>query len=912
MKRFFLKVGFLTAMTAALFIAISCQNPAQEPKVTTYKVTLQADANTPAVTYSVEEGSTLASVKDFPTETAMQTAGTLTGFTFKGFFTKEGKEFKTTEPVKSDLVLFVRYEKKETADPVVQGTVTVTKESTETITTDGSSSSEKKETTTDRTTGTKIVKTKTIETKADKSTVETTDVEKRNASDKVESKTTDVVAKNPEGETTETSKEKLEVKEDGTTVRSSEVSKTDAAGNTTETKTSEETKADGTSTKTTETKAADGTTTKETESVAKDGKIQKTTSTTDKEGHTQTTSEVVPPANADVTSLIKYGIEAAKNNDLDSAINLFNAAYKKDPNDNLAKVAGALSDLASISTSSEISNFLKDYVGILNYPATPNALISGEWIRKDKFITTRETELEVIEITEERNYSNYIKASLGTGENSVILNTTTSVRKSGEVYRRTFWNTDCLRKITINGKTYYVTLNDYEAYNLNMQGISVNLLGTNVVGNNYYETRRTASFVPDENGEYLIPAYYFSNKNSEVKTYGCNYSYINYTYPLTYTVPEIAKVNENWFAVTTANSAYLPMLIYANLLQRNEKGLNNAIDALYKATFESTNYKNAITKINSITGSVKVPGDLIKSLCLDEILGGDGDFIIGNTELKLVESLLNIYKALFEYLQSLNLYTDLTFLKSNLLFSNDFETTGPDLLIDTVKNYNATIDPIANNFLGTRADGKLASSKKTLLSVVESLIASYDSMVKDTNYPEAFRDALKECAVYRDGAVQLQSALKGERDKFFIPMKNFTDLETLTSWPTAEAEGVIYLNVKNIFSKDCIALTRLFEMTSTDKTSKAPVFYYEYEDANGNKKEQAITAKDIKSFIEMKKEYDYFDEKVKFLIGLKDGDVTYITNAGINWFKPSLSYQTLIILYNFYYGGLEDELATIF
>ena len=820
MKRFFLKVGFLTAMTAALFIAISCQNPAQEPKVTTYKVTLQADASTPAETYSVEEGSTLASVKDFPTETAMQTAGTFTGFTFKGFFTKEGKEFKTTEPVKSDLVLFVRYEKKETADPVVQGTVTVTKESTETITTDGSSSSEKKETTTDKTTGTKIVKTKTKETKADKSTVETTDVEKRNASDKVESKTTDVVAKNPEGATTETSKEKLEVKEDGTTVRSSEVSKTDAAGNTTETKTSEETKADGTSTKTTETKAADGTTTKETESVAKDGKIQKTTSTTDKEGHTQTTSEVVPPANADVTSLIKYGIEAAKNNDLDSAINLFNAAYKKDPNDNLAKVADALSDLASISTSSEISNFLKDYVGILNYPATPNALISGEWIRKDKFITTRKTGLEVFEITEERNYSNYIKASLGTGENSVELNINTSVGKSGEVYRRTFWNTDCLRKITINGKTYYVTLSDYEAYNLNMQGISVNLLGTNVVGNNYYETRRTASFVPDENGEYLIPAYYFSNKNSEVKTYGRSYNYINYTYPLIYKVPEIAKVNENWFAVTTANSAYLPMLIYANLLQRNEKGLNNAIDALYKATFESTNYKNAITKINSITGSVKVPGDLIKSLCLDEILGGDGDFIIGNTELKLVESLLNIYKALFEYLQSLNLYTDLTFLKSNLLFSNDFKTTGPDLLIDTVKNYNATIDPIANNFLGTRADGKLASSKKTLLSVVESLIASYDSMVKDTNYPEAFRDALKECAVYRDGAVQLQSALKGERDKFFIPMKNFTDLKTLTSWPTAEAEGVIYLNVKNIFSKDCIALTRLFEMTSTDKTSK--------------------------------------------------------------------------------------------
>lgn len=154
-------------------------------------------------------------------------------------------------------------------------------------------------------------------------------------------------------------------------------------------------------------------------------------------------------------------------------------------------------------------------------------MISGEWIRKEKFRTTGETELEVIEITEERNYSNYIKASLGTGENSVILNIDTSVRKSGEVYRRTFWNTDCLRKITINGKTYYVTLSDYEAYNLNMQGISVNLLGTNVVGNNYYETRRTASFVPDENGEYLIPAYYFSNKNSEVKTYGCSYNYIN-------------------------------------------------------------------------------------------------------------------------------------------------------------------------------------------------------------------------------------------------------------------------------------------------------------------------------------------------------------------------------------------------
>ena len=122
--------------------------------------------------------------------------------------------------------------------------------------------------------------------------------------------------------------------------------------------------------------------------------------------------------------------------------------------------------------------------------------------------------------------------------------------------------------------------------------------------------------------------------------------------------------DESWFATQASNAMDIQYLLFANILNGNASGLDSIIDDLYSALYESDEYKNACNKIDSIKKPVELSAKEIESFGLEEIFGKSAA-LVGATELKLIESVLNIYKGLLEYLQCYSFNTNLSFVKDS-------------------------------------------------------------------------------------------------------------------------------------------------------------------------------------------------------------------------------------------------------
>ncbi|MDR1216204.1 MAG: hypothetical protein LBK25_05950 [Treponema sp.] len=79
-------------------------------------------------------------------------------------------------------------------------------------------------------------------------------------------------------------------------------------------------------------------------------------------------------------TLISAGIDSLLDQKIDSAVGYFDAAYGAFPKDDKAIVYSSLAKLASIPVSTEFRSLVSNRLGITNYPATINGLISGDWL----------------------------------------------------------------------------------------------------------------------------------------------------------------------------------------------------------------------------------------------------------------------------------------------------------------------------------------------------------------------------------------------------------------------------------------------------------------------------------------------------------------------------------------------------
>ncbi len=903
------KLGLVLTIFAALVLATACPGPntAKPDKTKQYTLTVYAQlgedgALSAPAKFTVEEGDTLESITDLP-------AASLEGYDFIGWYAADGSKFGTNTPIKADTTIYARFYKR-TALQADSSKNETEKTKEETKTTDGSST----ETTT------------TISTNDDGEAVETV-VTVETAADKTSTETTDTTT----------------TKDDGSVVKETVTVEKDAEGTATS------------KTEVTATTGADGKTTVEQTTTDAEGKTVTTHAVTsinadgdtvvtyvDDQGKTVGQPVIIP---ATAHQLIAKGIDElvrAKNAGpgLVAAKKWFDKAYTKYPDDDEAILYSALSDLTSVVTNDKFGKFFKDHLGITNYPKTLEALVSNDWLKEATYKIADYSwiyPVKMTEVADPADYGDYyFKGKLA--DNS-------------DYYAYYF-------PVQYNSKTYYVDKDDKDRFEAHISGKSVDyMFGFGSHSMSGFKNSSPAVLCDSENDSAFdcwVLAPYSEGVAKGLTPYDYNTrSEIKYNYTTNMKGPAFADPSDqDWFTSTANEIDYLAKRLLANILKGNAQGLNSAIDDLYEAMFNSNEYKSACDKINSIKASVEVPAIAVEGMGLKEIFG-TSKVELGATELRLIKSALDVFKGVFEYIQSYNLNYDLSFfmehfdaLTASVIKVNDEgdsnnaeESDGlPPIaaaLLEGISEYNASLDPLANRFLFARDDAqdKMDASKATFLGIIDSVIASYDSMTGNNSiYPKAIKDQLGKYAVLKEGAIALRDAI-AEGQYFYIPADN-TDVSKLTSWPTEDADGLWWVNFGAVFRAGEFAFNSLIECDDADAAvaDYAPVIYYisGYNENDGNPEYKELTsAEELKTYLNGSEEGEgeEGDEEESempdlYLNVLAFGTINEVTNIPAD-FVPMIAndgsdcYMPIpapvgIMLFNFYYGIEGFDPATFF
>ena len=641
-------------------------------------------------------------------------------------------------------------------------------------------------------------------------------------------------------------------------------------------------------TTTVETKNSDGTSTETTTKETENGTVT-TETKTDSNGNSTTNVDVQTDTSAEtvdtVDLLINTAIDNLTRGKADEAIALFNLAYEKDKNNEVAKVFSALADIASISTNKKIGEFFSNHIGITNYPSSLNALISGDWLKAKDYETTetddfRAYKLSVVENPSEYAYYDYKASKTTVGADDFVDN----------AYRG---------KLTYSGKDYWVSVYDKNTVETRLKDGEIGCFPFTVI---YYSDGGSVPVKLDENGDYLVRLR--ADKAGDATPYEFSWddsTEVEYTYPLTVKAPVFKDLKDaDWFTVKASDADYISKLIVANIINGNTKGLDKAIDDIYSALFESDEYIRAQTKIASIKGVVEVPLVLVEGLHLADVFG-PGAVKIGASELKLINSALNLFKGIFEFFQSYSLnVVDFSVFKDNFakLATLDSSEAAMNFALDVFGEYNQKVDPIANGFLSCRSEAKMTASKNTFVTVLGDVVTAYDSITgKDSIYPASISGMVKQGSIARDAANALKDAIENGT-KFYVPM----DKSIIASgWPTTAGNGCFYVDCKELFTPGKLAIANLIEL---DEDEDKPVFY-----ADGGKKTKITTAKAFKDLLSAEDAQVYINVKLFKTVS----DITDVLSMATGMPKTESVFPVpafvAAYIYNFYYGGLEEMLS---
>ena len=110
------------------------------------------------------------------------------------------------------------------------------------------------------------------------------------------------------------------------------------------------------------------------------------TSSEEKKEDTTIVNDVEIPvsdSSESVKELISEAYKALNAGDYDKALSKFRSAYAKEQTDE-TKIYYALTELATLSTDTDVVDIIENNFGIKNYPATPNAIFNSSWVNEVK------------------------------------------------------------------------------------------------------------------------------------------------------------------------------------------------------------------------------------------------------------------------------------------------------------------------------------------------------------------------------------------------------------------------------------------------------------------------------------------------------------------------------------------------
>lgn len=461
-----------------------------------------------------------------------------------------------------------------------------------------------------------------------------------------------------------------------------------------------------------------------------------------------TLSVTIKASSKPYKNLLNEGIDLLLEQKYDEGVAKIKEAYNKEQNDE-TKLYYALSEIATISTDSSVSNIMKNNFGVKNYPSTLNALINGEWLKEYK----RGVYEDVYTVSEAPAYETYY-----------------CVKVSGD---RCGWNSDgCYIEALLDEDNEWISCYETDLY--------------------YVKNVRL-----DETGKYLVSVYSLpENVRAQItdstKKYKC--SYVHEKRVLTdsdstkfpnFTVPEWLKNSDRYnesLIKSTQTSATTSLLLLGNLVDCNPNGANGLIDNILKI-FDGK-FENAKKLAASISeGNVLVPSKVISALGLEEVLG-DSSVYVGKAELNVLISSMQILKGTFQWLSSYDL-------SANIASAKDFFGENPDELGFFRKLANT-------NSLKIRNAGAMETSKETFIEAIEILENSYNYLVSSaSSYPQAAKDEVARYGnVVLAAAEDLNKCLKNG-GIFYIPNEN--PFETLR-WNASSSGNSFGIDMGKLFT----------------------------------------------------------------------------------------------------------------
>lgn len=454
----------------------------------------------------------------------------------------------------------------------------------------------------------------------------------------------------------------------------------------------------------------------------------------------------ITEATSTYKKLLNNGIDLLLEGSLDEGVQKIRSAYELEKNDE-TKLYYALTELALISTDSSVSSLLRNNFGIQNYPATLNALITGEWL-KDYADSDR---VSVYEITEDSSYGYY--------------------RVSGTP-----------RDYYLSGETSYFS------YLLDNEG--------DWIGSWEYDDQYITDVQLDDNGKYLVSKNSLPSSikiDSSTKRY--DVSFVTHKYVLCDETEKIPVFNvPSWLkdtqvykhslvgAVQTSKTA--TYLLLGNLVDCNPNGANELIDNILKVfTGKFDNAKEIASTLSE--SSVLVPAKVIEAFNLTETLG-DSSIYLGKSELNVLISALQILRGTFEWISSYDLSLNVSSLKQ--VFDGDLDNL-PGIMSSLASS---------NKILSVRSESQMAKSKNTFIESIKMLEDSYDYLISSTtSYPQAAKDTLESygtvfCAAEKDLVNAIESG-----SVFYIPSEN--PFET-GSWNVTKDDASFGIDMGKLFT----------------------------------------------------------------------------------------------------------------
>lgn len=503
-------------------------------------------------------------------------------------------------------------------------------------------------------------------------------------------------------------------------------------------------------------------------------------------------------------SLLNQGIELICEGHFDEGFAKIKLAYANEQNDE-TKMYYALVELASISTDESVNKIMKENLGITNYPAEFNSLISGDWLEKypdygrvdlyDVYDTKYyygyvrvdgelcdESEKDSIlcdyHFEEEGDLSSsaiWIKNPVLSDEGKYVIpawrigkvpegTNVYSVKDTNELDEYVYED-ESKRFVRVDGEL----CESWEDNSVNI-GCYLDDEGDWIDSWRVLSSEYIKNPVVSENGRYLVGSWNVPEIPEGTKYYEKDWTdedkrvliYDNDSSLLAqFNEPAWLKDTDYYkesFVGTTATNVTQVLRFYASLIDCNPNGANELIDNIVNVF--NTKFNPVKEIANTISNnSVLIPAKVIETLNLEELLG-DSNVKLGKAELNVVIASLQLFKGIFEWISSYDLSANITELRSLFNSNESFD-------------HNFINDIIKVDTFKTRNESAMALSKATFVDALDMLLASYDFIVSSENdYPQAAKDEIKRYGeVLKSACNQLKNSITNGT-VFYIPKDN--------------------------------------------------------------------------------------------------------------------------------------------